>query len=308
MRKSTLSTASSFFVCAGLAAFTNGIQAKEAIFKTLSDFDKCVKETTYSPDECLSALQTYAKKNPKESFAIGKSARLQLKHWTALSFFEEGLGKAPTAAQCKDEDVALAVISGLGLPKDNAANAFAKRIFAGTCFSEIRQAVEKELASPGASAGYLANNACPIFLTKGIKVESCEPQKTVAAAAPAPVIEKLPSIDISKVKLGVIKVYTGSEGERVTVADVVNESGMYLLKVEGVRSDINGKTMVHKEKIYNTGAEYWTEIDGKRWITLNVRNGSYKRYTLNVPGLRDGLPVNYSDADSKAARAENLQK
>lgn len=289
-----------------MAGFSGTVFAKnEPVFKTLADFDKCAANNRYDTGVCLEPLQRYAKAHPKELFAIGKRARLNFTHWAALQFFEPALGKSPAAAQCADEDVGLAIISGLSMPADAAPNAIARRLLNGACFSAVRAVVEKEITS-AKGEGYLSQHACPIFANKSVKVNACEPKKEVAAA---PVIEeKLPTVDIASAKVGIVKVYSGPEGERITLADVVGTPSAFLLRIDGVRSPMNGKTMVHKEQPSGDGFDYWTEIDGKRWTTVTVRGGGYKNYSVYVPGIRDSISVSYNERESKAASSATFKK
>jgi hypothetical protein len=275
------------------------------VFKSLADLDRCAANNSYDTGYCLEALQKYAKTHPKELFAIGKRARLQFQHWVALQFFEPGLGVSPAAAKCADEDVSLAIVSGLSQPAENAPNGIARRLLGGACFPSVRAMVEKEIVSAN-GAGYLPQHACPIFAKKGIKLSACEPKKEVSAK---PLVEeKLPVVNIATAKVGIIKVYSGSEGERVTMADVPGTAGAYLVRIDGVRSPINGKTMVHKEQSSGNGFDYWTEIDGKRWNTIVVRGGSYKNYTVYVPGIRNEIGISYNEAESKTASAASFKK
>jgi hypothetical protein len=289
-----------------IAGFSGAVLAKdELVFKTLADLDKCAANNRYDTGVCLEPLQKYAKAHPKELFAIGKRARLQFTHWAALQFFEPALGMSPTPAQCADEDVGLAVVSGLSMPADAAPNAIARRLLNGACFSAVRGAVEKEITSANGE-GYLPQHACPIFANKGVKPSACEPKKEVAAA---PVVEdKLPVVDIATAKVGIVKVYSGPEGELITMADVAGTPGVFLVRIDGVRSPMNGKTMVHKERRSGTGFDYWTEIDGKRWTTITARGGSYKNYAVNVPGTRDSISMSYNERESKAVSAETFKK
>jgi hypothetical protein len=285
---------------------TNPVVAQDRLtFKSLADLDKCAANNSYDTGYCLEALQKYAKTHPKELFAIGKRARLQFKHWVALEFFEPGLSASPTAAKCADEDLSLAIVSGLAMPAENAPNAIARRLLNGKCFTAVRSAVEKEIASANGE-GYVPQHACPIFAKKGVKIPACEPKKAVVAVPVAE--EKLPTIDIATAKVGIIKVYSGSEGERVTMADLPGTPGAYLVRIDGVRSPMNGKTMVHKEQPSGTGFDYWTKIDGKRWNTITVRGGTYKNYAVYVPGLRDAIGMSYNERESKAASAARFTK
>jgi hypothetical protein len=298
---STVCSASMFAVWLSGSA----IAQDKIVFKSLADLDRCAANNSYDTGVCLESLQKYAKAHPRELFAIGKRARLQFKHWVALEFFEPGLGAAPTAAKCADEDLSLAIVSGLAMPAENAPNAIARRLLNGKCFTAVRSAVEKEIASANGE-GYVPQHACPIFAKKGVKLSACEPKKAVVAVPVAE--EKLPTIDIATAKVGIIKVYSGSEGERVTMADLPGTPGAYLVRIDGVRSPVNGKTMVHKEQQSGTGFDYWTKIDGKRWNTITVRGGTYKNYEVYVPGLRDAIGMSYNQRESKAASAASFTK
>lgn len=275
------------------------------VFKSLADLNKCAASNRYDAGYCLEPLQKYAKTHPQELFAIGKRARSQFQHWVALQFFEPALGASPTAAKCADEDVQLAIVSGLSMPADNPPNGIARKLLSEKCFVSVKAAVEKEIISADGT-GYLPQHVCPIFASKGIKLSTCAPKKEVSAK---PVVEeKLPVVNIATAKVGIIKVYSGSEGERITMADVPGTAGVYLVRVDGVRSPINGKTMVHKEQSTGNGFDYWTEIDGKRWNTIVVRGDSFKSYAVYVPGIRNEIGMTYNESESKAASPASFEK
>jgi hypothetical protein len=300
---SLLLTTSLVSICVGLSAPV--VAQDRMIFKSLADLDKCAANNSYNTGYCLEALQKYAKTHPTELFAIGKRARLQFQHWVALQFFEPALGTAPAAAKCADEDVSSAIVSGLSMPASATPNAIARRLLSGKCFAAVRPAVEKEIISAN-GAGYLPEHACPIFAKKGVKLSACTPKKEVSTA---PVVdEKLPLVNITTAKVGIIKVYAGREGERIAIADLPETPGAYLVRIDGVRSPINGKTMVHKEEASGDGFNYWTEIAGKRWNTIVVRGGSYKNYEAYVPGLRDAISLSYNEGESKTFSAASFKK
>jgi hypothetical protein len=303
----TLPRSTSVFLSASILVGLSlpAVAQDRMVFKSLADLDKCAANNSYDTGYCMEALQKYAKTHPEELFAIGKRARLQFKHWAALQFFEPALGASPAAEKCADEDVSLAIVSGLSQPASNPPNGIARRLLSGKCFASVRAAVEKELVSAN-GAGYLPEHACPIFAKKGIKISACEPKKEVSAQ---PIVEeKLPVVNIATAKVGIIKVYSGSEGERVTMADVLGTSGAYLVRIDGVRSPVNGKTMLHKEQSSGNGFDYWTEIDGKRWNTIVVRGGNYKNYTVYIPGTRNEISMSYNEAESKTASAASFKK
>ncbi len=294
-------------IAAALAApLAQAQQQIEIVFTSLADFDKCATRNRYDTNSCMDALEAYAKKNPQEQFAIGKRVRLHYVHRAALRFFEPAMQK-PTPAQCADDDVRMAVISGFNTPPDYDDNKRATKIFGGICFEALRPAIEKEVISSGAES-YIYKTACPVMAAKQVSPQSCT--APVAAAKPQvkPEPEKLPVLDVSKAVVNLIKVYKGTEGERVSMADVKDMPGVYLIRVDGVRSAINGKTFVHKEEVSGRNTIYWTEHDSKRWNTVIIQSRSgYNDYSINLPGQRDSLRVSYSDAESKAAKIESLR-
>ena len=92
------------------------------------------------------------------------------------------------------------------------------------------------------------------------------------------------------------------------MADVPETPGAYLIRIDGVRSQVNGKTMVRREQPSGNGFEYWTQINGKRWNTIVVRGGSYSNYNVYVPGIRNEFGMSYNEAESKAASSAIFKK
>jgi hypothetical protein len=272
-------------------------------FGKLEDLDKCAQVYRYDTGACMEPLENYAKgKNPKQLFEIGKRARLHFTHWAALRFFEPAVAKSPSAEQCADEDLGLAVVSGLGLPADRPDKLRADRIFSGACHAAIKPRIEKELASK--SGGYLAQHACAVLAAKGDKNAACAPKAEPVAAAPdAPA--PIPKVDLKTAQFGLVKVYAGPEGERVAVADIPAHKGAYAVRVTGVRSKINDRTFVHLEMPNNNGADYVAEIDGNRWNTLTSRGGGWILY---APTVRNDIRLVYSEKDTKAFDKELLRK
>ncbi len=284
----------------------SAVAQNRIIFKSLADLDKCAANNSDNTGICLEALQQYAKAHPKELFAIGKRARRHFKQWVALEFFEPALGASPSAAKCADKDLQSAIVSGLSMSADAAPNEIARRLLNGKCFASLKTLVAQEISSENGE-GYLRQHACPIFAKKGFKIGACEPKKVVAVV---PIVEeKLPPVNIATAKVGIIKVYSGPEGERIAIADILGTPGIYLVRIDGVRSSINGKTMVHKEQQSGNTLNYWTELDGKRWNTIVVNGGSrYKNYQVNIPGLRDSIGMRYNERESTAASADSFRK
>lgn len=267
-------------------------QAQQPAFKTLDDFDRCAGENRYDTGYCLPALEAFAKKNPKQNFAIGQRARLQFTSWVALRFFEPGLGTKPTPAQCADPQLGLAVISGLALPGDYPGFASAKRIFTGACFASLKAGAEKEVNEAN-GVGYIFDNVCPILAERKVALPSCTPKPP--EPTPAVVEEKLPTIDINTASKGLVKVYAGPEGEKVTISELAQHPGYVAIRFDGIRGTHNGKTLLHREVISGDRVEFWTEIDGKRWTSVNGRKQSgYSNFEARMPGQSD-FAIRYLD-------------
>ena len=113
-------------MCSVALAFDCDLKRNEVKVTSLQDFQKCSDELG-DPDVCLAGLERYIAKHPKEAFEAGKKARINMKAWAALPYFEKAIGAKPTPAQCKDEDVALSILSGLGLAATDPFHASAGR-------------------------------------------------------------------------------------------------------------------------------------------------------------------------------------
>jgi hypothetical protein len=279
-------------------------QLNAPALKSLSDLDNCLNR--FGPDLCYQSLSDYAKKSPKEMLAIAKAARLNFQHWAALSFFEQALGRAPSNAQCADRDLELAVISGLGRPVGMAGQDVAVRVLSGPCFSSLQKPVESAI-SGDSDEGYFRKAGCPVLKSKNIDSPACAAR--TAQTTPVTVTEKLPTVDLASVKFDLIKVYAGPEGERVSMAELSDSPGVFLIRFDGVRGPFNARTLVHLESTEsNQRSDFWTEHDGRRWASVVRQGGSYPRYAFQVPGMRDLIVMSYSERESKAAKPENLRK
>lgn len=268
-----------------------------ASFKKLADFEHCL-EDRYAQEQCLRLLESYAGSHPAEAMPAGRQVRRHFHAHAALPFFEIAQ-KQKKDGFCADEDVRLAVLSGLSLPADYSNAERARRLFAAPCFGENEAAVLAGLASEQ-GASYLRDNACPILKQRGRTPASCAAPAPAAAAAPAPE-ERLPAVDKATLRLGIAKTYRGPEGERVTLAPI--EGGdLYLVRFEGIAGSWNGKSILHKREDRGNGkAEFWTEHEGKRWVGI-VQRGHMEVYAPgNRPG--NGFSVGYSEKATQAVDA-----
>jgi hypothetical protein len=278
----------------GLAGSANS-QPRVPVITSVGGIDNCLRD--FAPDSCYDALTSFVNKNPRSALEAAKAARLKFAHWTAVPFFAQALAANPTEKQCADADLEMAVLSGLGRPVGMPGQAGAVQLFQGQCFKALQPAIEKEVLASSESS-YIRDAACPIIKGKAPTSAACVVK--VAQAQPVAVAQVLPAVNLATVKIGLAKAYRGADGERVVIADVTDMPGVFLIRIDGVRSAVNGKTLIHREEAL-TGAkiEYWTMIEGKRWTTL-VRQGN-GAYQVFAPTVRDPFTVTFSDRDTAPA-------
>lgn len=129
----------------------------------LKAFAVCFKNS-YGADQCLQDLTKFVKSdagNLELAFKSGKLARLNLKHWAAAPFFASALTEPNKDRRCDDEDVALAVMSGLALPKSGYEPHFGASVkLAQLCWKELKAPLTEQIASNGE---YFRENTCGVF-------------------------------------------------------------------------------------------------------------------------------------------------
>jgi hypothetical protein len=94
------------------------------------------------------------------------------------------------------------------------------------------------------------------------------------------------------------KVYAGPNGVSVTIVPLKTaaEQGV-LVAVAGTGSPFDGKLIPHQIVDDGDRTNYETTFHGRRWITLALRN---QVMSLNVPGHRDGMNVQFDDKKTAA--------
>lgn len=136
------------WTAATVAAYEVDTKQNRVVISSLEDFTHCQDELSYS-DACLDALKRYVKAHAAEGFAAGKLARARFNHWVALQFFAPAL-KKPTPQQCEDEDLRLAVLSGLALPDDDPNEALAVKLAKGACAASLEPHIRNGLGDGSA--------------------------------------------------------------------------------------------------------------------------------------------------------------
>lgn len=271
------------------------------VFKSLEDFDRCVRDS-YNSDLCADGLTAFVRRNPKIALAAGKRARLAFHQPNAVPYFTVALRELGAKGVCGDEDVQLATVAGLALPPDYPLQASSAKLFE-TCYEAMLPMLKADLAKD--FGGYLERNVCGTLAKHGDTSPACAPKPVEAptvAAAPPP----LPRLDARSAQLERVKVFRGPEGERVSIAEVKGQPDLAVVRFDNVSGPWNGRALVHSIRTTNQGqdAEYATDRDGKPWSSVWKRSGGY---SIFVPGQAE-FRVRYSDADSTGAKTEELLK
>jgi hypothetical protein len=301
------------------SAYEVNRKKNEITLSSIADFEKCIRDYgDYQVQFCVDGLTKYIQGHKKDAFEAGKLARLNLKHWAALPFFDIASSTVDKKKFCADEDVHLATVSGLGLPpgskNEDKLIHIAETIAFDRCWDTMKEALNKEIDS---GTGYLRDNACLSLKKKHVAQKSCD-TPAVAEAKPAPdavdpEVAKLAQVDTSKLEVAEagVKVFKGDEGRKITIVRVLPEdSNRVLIKFEGFKGPWNGKSLLHLERdMGNNRADYVAFVDGKGWVTIAKRD-SYgsANYEVYPKGDNGSYRVSYSEEHSEKASAKNILK
>lgn len=151
------------------------VSKEEVILDELNDYELC-QNRDRSGELCNDALRRWVKGHPADAFKAGKLTRLRMNHWAALPYFAEAFSHKQ--GNCKDEDVVLAVIAGLGLPPSQKEPLDqASHIAFDLCFNELKPKLI-ENASPSST---IFVNICHKLdekkLLSGLKQKKCQELK-----------------------------------------------------------------------------------------------------------------------------------
>ncbi|MCW5804671.1 MAG: hypothetical protein KIT31_20030 [Deltaproteobacteria bacterium] len=128
-------------------------------------FDGCFRRR-HAFQDCHDAALKFVDadvKNAKLTLDVAKAVRLGMSHYSAVPFFKRAHA-AGGKAVCKDEDLKLAVISGLGLPdKDTRLEEAIGLTYA--CFDDMKAPILKELT---ADSGYFHDRACDLLASRRV--------------------------------------------------------------------------------------------------------------------------------------------
>jgi hypothetical protein len=277
---------------------------------SLADFSKCNDE--FYPEACLEALKVYVKAHPSEAFKAGKLVRLNFTHWAALPFFSQGMGSKPTPEHCKDEDVRMAVTSGLALRSDDPNAQLAIKLASGTCWEQLQGSLVTELADGGA---YFRDNTCPFLKAKGINKPECQPKVDTSAAdakaASAATLAKLKT-DWTKLKLdpSSAKAFIGPNEEQLLMIKAgPSQDNLHLIKFKRIEGPWQGKTLLTVAAPGGgSGTNFVAAINGREWVAMTERDGMFQAYPEgykdSVNLFRASLPDRRERPSSTAIMAE----
>jgi len=141
----------------------------------LEDYSLC--QDQHDSEACQEALKTWVASHPQDTFQAGKMTRKKMNAWAAIPFFVSAFESKQ--ANCQDEDVKLAALSGLNLPNTNRKDIVAgsKKIALDLCFKEMKEAILQETST----TSYLFANTCHALVAKGelkgLKLQKCNATK-----------------------------------------------------------------------------------------------------------------------------------
>jgi hypothetical protein len=128
-------------------------------------FDTCF-DNRYAFQECRDQALKFVDadpKNAKATLGVAKSVRHGMASYGAVPFFKRALAAAAKPATvCKDEDFQIAVVSGLGVPKDDS-RLEESIAMTYTCWEDVKGPLMKELT---ADSGSFHDRACDLFASK----------------------------------------------------------------------------------------------------------------------------------------------
>jgi hypothetical protein len=133
--------------------------------------------SSYGLDNCVKlGLRFVDNSNGDRALAlqVAKVARKSMNAYNAVPFFKRAVGAKPAAA-CKDEDLKLAVVAGLGLPT-SYPNATESKALMATCWDDLKDPVMAAFEADSKS-GYVKQNTCDFLMARkllgGLNAKQC---------------------------------------------------------------------------------------------------------------------------------------
>jgi len=132
----------------------------------LKGYEACFAQS-YTLDECLQHAMKFLEGDSGNSdlaFKMSKLVRKSGNAYNAVPYFKRALAGKPSAAMCKDDDVKLAVIAGLGLPTDYDGAKGAREISVGGCWDALKKPIMEAFTAE--KSGYTHDNTCTVLKAK----------------------------------------------------------------------------------------------------------------------------------------------
>lgn len=129
--------------------------------------EECFR-SSYGGGRCVELMRAFLsppEPAPEVAFAFGKLTRKNQNHYIAVPFFKWAFERKPEAFWCRDDDLRMAVLAGLGLPPDDEGAVGARQITGGVCWATLSGQIEEELRTQ--PQGYYRDNACAVLRAKG---------------------------------------------------------------------------------------------------------------------------------------------
>jgi hypothetical protein len=275
---------------------------------SVADFEKCNAEI--DSEACLDALKAFVQAHPRDAFEAGKKVRLNFNHWVALPFFNQAFAKPPAPEQCNDEDVWMAVSSGLSQPTSNPNLAVAAKIGGDLCWAQLQGKLAGDLKEGGV---YYREHTCSLLKKKGIERVECQPVKTAETASvkSSSNLSKLQA-DWTKLKLDQesATMLRGQGDEQVLMVQAgPKQESLYLVKFKGIQGPWNNKTLLTMETPGGgSGRNYVAAVDSKEWVALTVRDGRYEAYPKDNRDSVYLYPVPLADRQKRLGSAELIKE
>lgn len=306
MRRGWLGALALAFAAAAASAAPEAAPPK---LTTPADLPRCID--SYGPEPCQKALQEYVKARPDQAFEAGRITARFFAHWVAIPFFVQALAAKADASRCTDERLALAVSSALGQPNDiesAALVASAASILRDRCWRELRAPIIQQIEKD--RRGALTRNVCPVFIAKNVEEKSeipavCWPAIRHARPDIEPTWEEL---DVKTIRVeGGASVYGTKDGRRITVVKI-EDRPYFLIKFNGFGGSWNGRVIVHRQERAGSGFDFWTPVQGRRYVSVVVRKVGTPGalWEVHPVGAKGSVRVTLDQAATKAAKAEGL--
>jgi hypothetical protein len=148
----------------------------------LAGFAACFRGS-WGGGDCTERLLGFVDADPdnkKLALEAGKLVRLNQMAYAAVPFFERAVAGGKNTAGCSDEDLQLAVMSGLALPKPDPRLGSAINIASKLCWVQLSDGIASEFAKYS-KGEYFFENTCPMLaerkMLSSLQAKQCAASK-----------------------------------------------------------------------------------------------------------------------------------